>query len=279
MTINRPLLRYHGGKWKLSPWIISHFPKHRIYTEVFGGAGSVLLRKKRSYAEVYNDRWGLVVNVFRVMRDPEMAARLKELLELTPFSRDEFNHCNEQIFEITDPVEKARRTIFRSFSGFGSAAVSPNYKTGFRANSNRSGTTPVKDWMNYPKNIDAFVERLRGVIIENKEAIEVLNQHDSEDTLHYVDPPYVHETRNTKSGFAYEFEMTNDDHIELGKTLNQLAGMVIVSGYDSEMYNDIYSGWTVVRRDALADGAKKRTEVLWINDACAKRQRQLSLFK
>lgn len=279
MTVSRPILRYHGGKWLLAPWIISHFPSHRIYTEVYGGGGSVLLRKKRCYAEVYNDKWGLVVNVFQVMRDPELSARLKELLELTPFSRDEFNGCNEQIFKIKDPVEKARRTIFRSFAGFGSAATNANYQTGFRANSSRYGTTPAQDWVNYPKNIEAFVERLKGVIIENKNAIDILKQHDSEETLHYVDPPYVHATRNIKrKNFAYEFEMTDEDHIKLSEVLNGLKGMVIVSGYPSDLYDELYKDWAIVRREALADGAAKRTEVLWMNDNCVNNQIQMSLF-
>lgn len=72
--IRRPVLRYHGGKWILAPWIISHFPKHRIYTEVFAGGASVLMRKPKAYSEVINDKWNTVVNVFKVLRDPAMAA-------------------------------------------------------------------------------------------------------------------------------------------------------------------------------------------------------------
>jgi hypothetical protein len=177
----RPVLRYHGGKWKLAPWILEHFPPHRVYVEPFGGGGSVLMRKPRSYAEVYNDTWETVVNVFKVLRDPAQAAALEQLLRLTPYARDEYTDTNtEACADIDDPVERARRTILRSLAGFGSASTNGDYATGFRANSHRSGTTPAHDWANYPGHVSAFTARLAGVCIENRPAAEVILQHDRE---------------------------------------------------------------------------------------------------
>lgn len=196
----RPVLRYHGGKHKLAHWITSFFPAHRIYVEPFGGAASVLMQKQRSYAEVYNDKWDTVVNVFQVLRDPRKACKLKQALILTPFARAEFMAASTT--NTLGQIENARRTILRSFAGFGSASTNGDFLTGFRANSNRSGTTPAHDWVNYPTHIQAFTERLQGVVIENKPAISVIRQHDSKETLFCCDPPYPQETRNMKRGNA-----------------------------------------------------------------------------
>lgn len=262
----RPILRWHGGKWVLAPWIIAHMPRHRIYVEPFGGAGSVLLRKPRSYAEVYNDLDGEVVNLFRVAR--ERGDDLRSALELTPFSRDEFVLSYEPT---DDSLEQARRTVARSFMGFGSN--SHNQPTGFRANSHRSGTTPAHDWRNYPEAFVNVIERLRGVCIENRDAVQVMQSHDSEETLHYVDPPYVASTRN--KGEDYRHEMTNTDHEALADVLHSLRGSVMLSGYTSPLYDALYEGWRRVERPSLADGARARTEVLWLSPGCAIGQERL----
>jgi DNA adenine methylase len=270
---SRPVLRWHGGKWLLAPWIIQHLPPHRCYVEPFGGAASVLLRKPRAYAEVYNDLDSHVVGLFRVLRDEAMSARLMHALVLTPFARDEFDLSYQPCDE---PVEAARRLIVRSFMGFGSDSATGEYRTGFRSASNRSGTTPAHDWANYPGALATIIERLRGVVIENRDAMEVMRRHDGPDTLHYVDPPYMLELRsrtNRRAGAAgnYRHELTTEQHVELLATLNSLAGMVVLSGYPSVAYDAALLGWQRVERRALADGARERTEVLWINHLAASR--------
>lgn len=276
----RPVLRWHGGKWKLAPWIISHFPTHQVYVEPFGGAGSVLMRKPRSYAEVYNDLDDDVVALFRVLRSDRSSA-LVEQLQLTPFSRVDFKEACE-VSE--DEFEKARRLVIRSFMGFGSNGHNIKRKTGFRCNSNRSGTTPAHDWRNYPDCLTNIIERIAGVVIEHRIATEVMAQHDSADTLHYVDPPYMPSTRSTAMNMpqAYAHEMTEDEHIELLEFLTTVKGMVVLSGYPHELYDDMLGGWQRIERAAHADGAADRTEVLWINPHCSERLKaetaQLSLL-
>lgn len=267
---SRPVLRWHGGKWMLAPWVIEHFPPHRRYVEPYGGAASVLMRKPRAHSEAYNDLDDEVVTLFRVLRDPQLADSLRARLELTPFARAEF----EAAYEPTDdPVEQSRRLIIRSFMGFGSDGHNAAVTTGFRSNSNRSGTTPAHDWRNYPDAVTSFTERLRGVVIECRPAIQVMRAHDSPDTLHYVDPPYMPETRSQKSMkgrlryHAYKHEMTADDHRELLDACVELSGMVVLSGYPSGLYESHLSHWMRVERVALADGARPRLEVLWLNPA------------
>jgi DNA adenine methylase len=265
----RPVLRYHGGKWMLAPWIIEHFPPHRVYTEAFGGAASVLMRKPRArLVEVYNDLDAEIVSLFRVLRDPAKSALLASLLQLTPFARAEFVEGYEPS---DDPVEQARRTMCRAFMGFGSDSAS-GAQTGFRANGNRQTAHPAKDWSNLPAAVGAFCGRLQGVVVENRPAIELLLQHDSPETLHYCDPPYVHETRSravVRAGKGYRHEMTEADHRHLAEVLRDLDGMVIVSGYQSPLYDELYEGWAVRQRDTKADGGLDRIEVLWLNPACA----------
>lgn len=261
-ALTRPVLRWHGGKWLLAPWVIQHLPPHRVYVEPFGGAASVLMRKPTSYAEIYNDLDQSVVGLFRVLRS-DRADELVRALRLTPFARDEFREAYEPT---EDAVEAARRLIIRSFMGFGSNGH--NKLTGFRANSNRSGTTPSHDWQNYPDSLALVIQRLRGVTVENKDAREVMEQHDGPTTLHYVDPPYVFSTRADLSK-DYAHELSDDQHSELLAFLRALKGMVVLSGYPSDLYDTALSDWLRVDRIALADGAKKRTEVLWINPAAA----------
>jgi DNA adenine methylase len=267
MEIKRPILRYHGGKFLLAAWIISHFPGHKHYLEAFGGGGSVLMQKQRSRYETYNDLWGTVVNVFRVLRDPSTAKELERVLRLTPYAREEFNQCGElNISEIQDPIEKARLTILRSFAGYGSASTNNKHATGFRTWPRPKGSSPAMDWANYADQIKLFTARLKGVTIENRDYRELLLMYDSPETLIYLDPPYPHETRNMKRGNAvYTHEFTQTDHIEMAGRVQDLKATVVISGYDCELYRGLFAKWRVVKKKTLADGARVRTECLWIN--------------
>ncbi len=255
--IERPLLRYFGGKWRLSTWIIKHLPAHRIYVEPYGGAASVLMRKPKSYSEVYNDIDDSVFNFFHVLRSPELSNELKAQLEGTPYSRREF-----EMAHIYHPgqIESARRMIVRSFMGFGADSTTCiENVTSWRSDSKRPWCTPAHDWLNYPNQIPLFHDRLKGVIIENRCALEVMKAHDTPETLHYVDPPYMQHTRKSH---GYRFEVTDQHHIDLIECLKSLEGHVVLSGYENDLYNSL--NWRKVYKEARADGNGKRTEILWL---------------
>jgi len=270
----RPILRYHGGKWRLASWIISHFPEHRAYVESFGGGASVLLRKPRSYAEVYNDLDHEVVNLFYVLRDPSMRSRLVEMIGFTPFARQEFDDAYEVA---DDPVESACRLLVLSHMGFGTAAMRSTragvrQRTGFRAHTTRSGTTPARDWGRFPNIVAQVGERFTGVVIERMDALELMARHDGLETLHYVDPPYPHSTRSNPARWNYRHEMTDDMHRTMAAWLRGLRGMVVLSGYACDLYDrELFPDWQRVEKPTHADGARDRTEVLWLNYACAAR--------
>lgn len=279
IQVTHPPLRYHGGKWRSAQWIIGHLPPHRVYVELYGGGASVLLRKPRVRMEIYNELDDQVWNVFRVLRDPEMSARLEEAIVLTPFSRSDFDLC----YELSDdPVEQARRTIARGFMGMSTLGTTGGHRTGFRY-SDTAGSTAEKIWQRYPDRIAAFASRLTGVVIEHRPALEVIDKldrtSDASGTLFYADPPYVLGTRQKGSHWrrAYRHEMTDQDHIDLASRLRVIKGMAIVSGYPSELYDELYAGWTCVRSTARIEGAQTRTECLWISPRAAEQLLRLDL--
>jgi len=137
-------------------------------------------------------------------------------------------------------------------------------RTGFRDYSGKGWrTTPAHDWVSYAEALPRLIERLQGVIIENRPALQVLLKHDGPGTLHYVDPPYPHTSRGRADG--YRHEMTPSQHRELAAALRQLQGRVVVAGYWAEPYVSALADWRVESRRAWADGARPRQEVLWLN--------------
>ena len=257
--IKSPILRYHGGKWRIAPWVISHFPPHKVYVEPFGGSAAVLIQKERAITEIYNDLDAELFNLFKVMRDEAQAMELYHLLKWTPHSRLEYDAA----FEVSDdPVEQARRSLVKVWFGMHTKGLKE--KSGFDTRVNRDGYCGrVNSFVKVPDLLELYKERLTGVILECVDALKLLDRHDSINTLTYLDPPYVSDTR---SGKLYRYEMTDDDHRALAKKSRKSKGMIIISGYPSDLYDqELYSDWVRVDRKAHTDGGHERTEALWIN--------------
>jgi len=228
---------------------------------------------------VYNDLDGDIVSLFRVLQGDHTRAALFHAVTLTPYAREEF----ELAWVATDdPVERARRTIIRAQMGFGSAGATKG-KTGFRIDTKREYGTAQALWAEYPASIASIGQRLSSVLIENRPAIEVMKAHDADTTLHYVDPPYMHDTRykGASSGRYYRHEMDDTQHAELLSALLELEGMVVISGYPCELYSDMLQGWeqrTTSARISACRGTGLRTESIWLNPACTKHERQSDMF-
>lgn len=271
MNVTSPVIRYHGGKFRLAPWVMSFFPPHRIYCEPFGGAAGVLMQKPRAYSEIYNDLDGDLANLFLVMQDDAAREKLVQMLAFTPYARVEFEKAWRPS---RNSLERARRLIIRAQMGFGSAGATKG-TTGFRIDTKREYETAQHVWAKYPSNLASVGLRLTGVLIENRPAVDVIPAHDTPETLFYVDPPYVHETRcritGKGSARGYRHEMGIEDHLALIASLKAVRGMVVLSGYPHSIYEEQLEGWdrrTTQARISGNRGTSLREEVVWMNPAC-----------
>lgn len=264
LEMKRPPLRYHGGKWRIAPWIIQQLPEHNAYVEVFGGAAGVLLRKPRSIIEVYNDIDSQVFNFFRVLRDEKMHDELIRQVDLTPFSREEFDLAYESS---EDRVEAARRFCARTFFGHGTSSMDPLDSNGFRSCDIRAGKSYAREWAGIPNAIAAAADRFRGVTIENLDFKKLIPKFDHTDTLFYIDPPYPMSTRSA-GGKGYVHELSDHEHRQLAWLLKAAKAKVLLSGYACRLYNELYSDWRREEKKTTANGqvgAVTRTEILWAN--------------
>lgn len=266
MTVKTALLRYPGSKWSIADWVIGHFAPHYAYIEPFGGGAAVLLRKPPSKGEVYNDLDGEIYNLFSVLREQPDA--LYEALQLTPYSRQEFYEAFRRSREdtIMDPVERARLLLVISYQSITTAGVTRKSRPGWKCWSKPGwGTLSSEYWRDLKYRIEPVVDRLRSVVLENRDGREVLKSYDHPENLQYVDPPYMAETRS--SGNVYRHELSDQEHIELLDQLDGLKSMVALSGYDTELYRERLSHWKLIRKNTRADFHTKSEECLWLNPA------------
>ena len=263
----RPVLRYPGSKWTAAPWIASHLPAHHTYVEPYGGSAAVLFSKARSTVEVWNDLNDDLWNLFQVLRDPEPAESLRRLARLTPYSRTEFRLAWEPFPASLGRVERARRILVRSWMGFTGRVTPPSGTpaTEMRLPCGYSGKTLI--WDKWHEHVSSFTERLHGVFLENDPAIKVIERWDRPGTTFYVDPPY---DRNIRHNDLYgEYEMDDAGQTALAECLGRCEGAVMLSGYPSDLYEDLYADWIRVERETFNVNRNPRTECLWLNDVAA----------
>ena len=259
----RAIIRYPGSKWSIADWIISHFPEgyeKMVYLEPFCGSGAVFFNKRPSTVDTINDMDSNIVNLFRVLR--ERPEELRRMLELTPYSREEYDRSFEPC---DDPVEKARRFVVRTTQAIGAKTAE---RCGWRNHKQmRIGGTACK-WGGISDTIDTACARLRGdtkhiVQIEHMDALALIQRYNSPDDLIYIDPPYVRSTR--KSGRLYAHEMSDEQHRNLLRIITGSRAKIVISGYDCDLYDAALSGWHKDSTMSQTTSAEMAKETIWQN--------------
>ncbi len=258
--VSNAVIKYPGAKWGVAPWVISHFPEHRSYLEPFFGSGAVLFTKSRSAIETVNDIDGDVVNLFDwIRKDP---ARLAHAIRFTPYARDEYDRAWAAQYTETDNFRRAVNFYIRMMMGHGFRTTGE--KVGWKNDvQGREAAYAAKCWAKTPEVIIQAAERLRGVQIENRPAVELIRRFNYQNVLIYADPPYMLGTRQNRK--QYRHEMTDDDHMELLEAIKAHRGPAIILGYDSDLYNRELKGWYKDGRTSFTQTASKRREILWMN--------------
>ena len=305
MNTTRPLSSFRnaapfpwlGGKSRMVSTIIPLLPPHITFVEPYGGAANILLAKKPSQVECYNDASNLLTNFFRVLQNPDQRTALLDRLAYTPYARQEYARALEHLDD-PDPVMQAWGFFTaqcQGISGSGSLGGRSAANWGYSKTNNQA-----QSFRGHVDKLPAIAGRLRSVQIEHGDGVEVIRRWDAPDTLFYIDPPYADATRTGKSGrAAYHREIDDSGHQALVDALLRLQGSAILSGYRTPLYDpleeagwerrefamDLSSAARVRGFDSMGSAGKerrKRIECLWLSPdvaAAAKRNQQGGLFE
>lgn len=261
----RAVFRYPGSKWSIANWIIAHFPEgyeKMVYLEPFVGSGAVFFNKQPGSVETINDLESEIVNLFQVLRD--QPDELKRVLDLTPYSREEYDRSFEPC---DDPVEKARRYMVKTTQAIG-AKLQGTQKCGWGNHKQmRIGGTACK-WGGISDTVDLAAARLRSdtthlVQIEHMDALKLIERYNNHDVLMYLDPPYLHSTR--RSGALYNHEMDEAGQVLLLDAITKSRAKIVISGYESALYNRRLAGWYKDSTQSRTTSAEMATETIWMN--------------
>jgi DNA adenine methylase len=277
-------LKWHGGKYYLASKFVALMPPHLHYVEPYFGGGAVLFAhdphrdwllqdgKKlpchlRGVSEVANDVNGELMNFWSVLRDEASFDRFQRAVAATPFSEAAFQQACRP-YDASRPVESAVDFFVRNRQ---SLAGRMRHFTGItKTRTRRLMNNDVSAWLSCLEGLPAVHSRLKRVVLLQRDAIYVIRNHDTPNTLFYCDPPYLHETRATAD--VYAFEMSEADHAELLETLSKLKGKFMLSGYRNDMYEEAERrlGWRRLEFElpnnaSCAKAKGREIECLWMN--------------
>lgn len=251
------ILKYPGSKWRIADEIIGLIPEHHSYLEPFFGSGAIFFRKRPSDIETINNLDDNIPNLFRCIK--EDSEKLARIVALTPYSRYEY----ERAFGKSEEDEYQRAVDFLITCWQGHGFRTNKYRVGWKNDVHgRERMYSVREWCKLPENILAMADRLKQVQIDNRPAVEIIKRFDFDDVFMYIDPPYV---LSTRSGKQYKHEMTDDEHVELLNILKGTKAKVMISGYESALYDAILKGWNKQRFRSNAEHGAQCIETVWMN--------------
>jgi len=261
--LRTPLI-YYGGKSMLAESVISMIPPHRIWVDVFGGGAAVTIAKPESENEIYNDI-GFVHKFFEILRDPIRCNILYTMLQLTPFSRQEYEEVALQWFDPDiDELEQVRRWVVLINQGFTHREDGTSWLLSKDVNTAQS-------WANHVDSLPLIAKRFRHIIVEHRDFAWIIDRYDNKDTCFYCDPPYMPNSHND-AGKGYVNEMTIEMHGQLLEMLGNIKGQAVVSGYSSPLYDIALKDWRlkrVTRNGQIGNvegTVKTRTECIWTRE-------------
>ena len=251
-------IKYYGGKSYMTDIIINQFPRdYDIYVEGFGGGASVLFAKSQNGIEVYNDLNENVYALFKALSDKEAFERLKQRMDLTPYSAQLRDEYKELLTTNLPPDDRAyyflcvNRTSFNGVGGFSTTHI-------VRRNMSKS----TSDFLSMIDKLPQIHNRLSSVIIEHRDIMELIDKYDKANVFMYLDPPYVISER--RSSQRYECDMTNEQHGALIGRLLDCKCKWLLSGYDNAIYQPLTDKFGKTEFKSPNSGSSA-IEVLWKN--------------
>jgi DNA adenine methylase len=278
-----PILKYPGAKWRIASWLHTFTPRCPRVVDLYGGSGAFLLTLPYAPKHlVYNDLNDELRSLFALLRDSGTRAALCEAVALTLWSRAEYLSVvgpNGRTILTGEPIEDARRYLIATWQA---CKTNTSTRNGWRNMGAKNATMESSTWQVWrqlPERLRLAGERLQSAEIECLPALTLIGRYSTADTLLYADPPYLRTTVHGTRRRLYRHEMSEADHTALLDALDAHPGPVMLSGYDSALYEARLGHWRRHEVAALAEGAVHRTEVLWLNQATIERLGYGPLFE
>jgi len=275
-------VQWYGGKGQMVKKIIPYIPEGYPYVEPYCGAASIFwhLNPPRK-VEVLNDIYGEIINLFRVLQNPETFEELAHRLTWTLYSLDEFRKALTINLDNSDSVTAAWACFVRQNQGFAGGVARTEGHWGKAITATDRGMSGTSNrWRGRLHLLETWHDRLSRVQLDNRDALDVIKYWDTDNTVFYLDPPYVVSTRKEKN--VYDYETDDNHHEKLIDILLKIKGQAVLSGYDTPLYQRLLeSGWKKIEIKTACNAVAKtrtskiqgagsafkhapRTEVLWV---------------